>query len=157
MSVLLVNAKGVVTPECSRTHIAYRFFLGRAGGRLEIRFAYTPKNLEDEAKAKELIERALEEYTEDGYREQAKSKWQSHLPLKNLMTVSVDDPHRHRGAAHRPDPQQRLFISDGQASPGLVGGALPAGMWEVTLSLHAIVTDSCEYLLQIWQEEENGL
>lgn len=156
MSHLIVNVQGQVTPECSKSHIAYRFFLAKSGGRLGIDFAYSPKNLEDAGKAKMLIEQGMELYVEAEFREQAKSKWQSHLPLKNLITVSVDDPAAHRGAAHRPDPEQHLFISKLESSPGLNSGALQTGMWTVTLSLHAIVTDDCRYSLQIWHEEEES-
>ncbi|GIO54784.1 hypothetical protein [Paenibacillus cineris] len=156
MNTLLVNVQGAVTPECSKTHIAYRFFLAKTGGRMKIDFSYNPKNLEDGAKAKMLIEQGLDRYVEDELREQAKSKWQSHLPLKNLITLSVDDPSGHRGAAHRHDPEQHLFISGLESSPGLSKGALQAGMWTVTLSLHAVVTDDCRYSLQIWHEEDHG-
>lgn len=155
MRTLLVNVQGGVTRECSKSHIAYKFFLAQSRGRLGIDFAYSPKNLEDTGKAKTLIEQGLKLYVEDEFRELAKSKWQSYLPLKNLITLSVDDPTGHRGAAHRPDPEQHLFISELESSPGLNRVDLQAGQWTVTLSLHAVVSDDCHYSLQIWHEEEN--
>ncbi|GGA44091.1 hypothetical protein [Paenibacillus physcomitrellae] len=153
MKTYLIDVQGQVTPCCSRSHIAYRFFLPRPGGKLCVDFAYGPKNLEDREKAKTLIEESVGLYVEEEFQEQAKARWESHLPLKNLITVSVDAPDGHRGAAHRHDPEQHLVISRDEASPGLEHGELFKGLWEVTLSVHAIVTDGCAYSLQIWQEE----
>ncbi|MNC16287.1 hypothetical protein D3C76_151100 [compost metagenome] len=154
MRTVIVDVLGKVTPACSKSHISYRFFLTSTGGRLGIQFSYGPKQLEDLEKAKALIERSIYLYFEDEAIGQAKAHWKSYLPLNNLITVSVDGPDGHRGAAHRHDPEQFLYLSQNEASPGLVCGDIVEGVWEVTLSLHAVVTDSCEYSLQIWQEEE---
>lgn len=154
MKTVFVDVLCKVTPACSKSHISYRFFLTSAGGRLGINFAYRPKQLEDIEKAKALIERSIDLYFEEETIEQAKVRYTSYLPLNNLLTVSVDGPDGHRGAAHRHDPEQFLYLSNNEASPGLVCGEIVKGMWEVTLSLHAVVTDYCEYSLQIWQEEE---
>jgi hypothetical protein len=154
MKQKILDVQGQVTPVCSRSHISYKFHLSEPGGKLWIGFTYRPKNLEDREQAKTMIFESIGKYTEPNQRERVQTKWESFLPLKNLITVSVDDPDRHRGAGHRHDPEQLLFLSEHDASPGLVSGRIPAGMWGVTLSLHAIVTDSCHYSLQIWQEEE---
>lgn len=154
MKTVVVDVLSKVTPACSKSHITYRFFLTSAGGRLGIKFAYRPKQLEDLEKAKALIDRSIELYYETETQEQAKARFESYLPLNNLITVSVDGPNGHRGAAHRHDPEQFLYLSPNEASPGLVCGDIMKGMWEVTLSLHAVVTGYCEYSLQIWQEEE---
>lgn len=154
MNQLILDVQGIVHPNSSKTHISYRFHLGTQGGKLRIHFAYEPKNLEDQEQSKTMIFESINKYTEPNQRERIQAKWESFLPLKNLITVSVDDPERHRGAGHRHDPEQLLVISELEASPGFVSGKMLAGMWHVTLSLHAIVTESCRYTLQIHQEEE---
>ncbi|QHT63772.1 hypothetical protein GXP70_06540 [Paenibacillus lycopersici] len=153
MQRLVFEAEGRVRPVCSKTHIAYGFHLDRPGGTLWIDFAYEPKNLDDRERARSLIAGGIGKYTEMPQRERLLEKWESFLPLKNLITVSVDDPGGHRGAGHRHDPEQRLFIGGSEASPGFVCGELAAGLWQVTLSLHAIVTDDCRYRLHIHHEE----
>jgi hypothetical protein len=150
----ILGVEGQVTPVCSKTHISYKFYLSQPGGKLWISFAYEPKNLEDREQAKRMIFESIEKYTEADQRERVQAKWESYLPLKNLITVSVDDPKGHRGAGHRHDPEQLLFLSEEGASPGLVRGTILPGMWEVTLSIHAIVTNTCRYKLQIHHEEE---
>ncbi|SDN69737.1 hypothetical protein SAMN04487897_104120 [Paenibacillus sp. yr247] len=150
----ILNVQGIVQPNSSKTHISYRFHLAKPGGKLLIDFAYEPKNLEDREQAKTMIFTSINTYTEPNQRERIQAKWESFLPLKNLITVSVDDPKGHRGAGHRHDPEQLLFISELETSPGFVSGKIVEGMWHVTLSLHAIVTESCRYTLHIHQEEE---
>jgi hypothetical protein len=154
MKRIILEVEGQVTPLSSKTHISYKFYLGQPGGKLWISFAYEPKNLEERELAKMMIFQSIDKYTEADQRERLQAKWESYLPLKNLITVSVDDPEGHRGAGHRHDPEQLLFLSEEGASPGLVRGRILSGMWEVTLSIHAIVTNNCRYKLQVHQEEE---
>jgi hypothetical protein len=154
MNQLILDVQGIVQPNSSKTHISYRFHLAKPGGKLWIYFAYEPKNLEDREQSRTMIFESIHTYTEPNQRERIQAKWESFLPLKNLITVSVDDPDGHRGAGHRHDPEQQLYISEQEASPGFVSGKIQEGMWHITLSLHAIVTESCRYTLQIHQEEE---
>ncbi|MFD0694683.1 hypothetical protein ACFQZT_11315 [Paenibacillus sp. GCM10027628] len=154
MRSMKIDVQGQVTPLCSKSHISYKFPVREPGGKLWISFAYAPKNLADREQSKALIEASIGKYTEPEQRDRLQAKWESFLPLKNLITISVDDPERHRGAGHRHDPEQLLLLSEPEASPGLVSGPMPSGMWEVTLSLHAIVMENCQYTLQIWHEEE---
>ncbi|WP_435171854.1 hypothetical protein [Paenibacillus glycanilyticus] len=153
MKRLVLEAEGQVTPVCSKTHIAYSFHLDRQGGKLWIGFSYEPKNLEDREQAHPLIAAGINKYTEQAQCARLLEKWESFLPLKNLITISVDDPKRHRGAGHRHNPEQLLLIAGEDASPGFVSGELSEGLWRVTLSLHEIVTDHCRYRLRIHHEE----
>ncbi|MBP1964154.1 hypothetical protein [Paenibacillus aceris] len=153
MNQLILDVQGIVHPNSSKTHISYQFHLGSHVGKLRIHFAYEPKNLEDREISKSMILKSIHKYTEPNQSERLQAKWESFLPLKNLITLSVDDPERHRGAGHRHDPEQLLVISELEASPGFISGKLPAGLWNVTLSLHAIVTESCRYTMHIHQEE----
>ncbi|MCJ8010248.1 hypothetical protein MUG84_00645 [Paenibacillus sp. KQZ6P-2] len=154
MRRILLETQGEVSPVCSKSHITYKFHISEPGGKLCIHFAYGPKNLEDRELSKTLVYESIEKYIEPSRRELVQAKWESYLPLKNLITVSVDDPDSHRGAGHRHDPEQLLHLSMKDASPGLISGPIHSGMWEVTLSLHAVVTDQCKFSLNIWQEEE---
>lgn len=151
---MLIDVKGQVTPVSTRSHITYSFDLRKPAGELKIRFSYHPKRLEDLERSKEIILEGLEKYTISASPKLDEAKWEAFVPLTNLITLSVDDPNGHRGAGHRHDPEQLLYLSEYGASPGFVSGRLIEGMWSVTLSLHGIVTDLCSYELQIWKEEE---
>jgi hypothetical protein len=149
---MLINAKGQVTPECAKSHITYSFDLRHPVDKINIHFVYYPKRLEDLEQSKKIIYESIEKYTLSEHVEALKEKWQNYMPLTNAITLSIDDPERHRGAVHRHEPEQLLQLSEHQASPGLVSGLLIEGMWKVTLSLHSIISEVCSYELQIWAE-----
>lgn len=145
----LLDKQGTATPEDSRTHIRIPFELSEGVERLELRFEYAPKMLDDQERSLELLRASYDLYILPQQREQAAARAERHLPLKNLITLSLDDPGGYRGACHRHDPVQELSISQHRASPGLIAAELLPGTWSVTLSLHCIVTDTCDYRLQI--------
>ncbi len=147
--MLLLDKQGTVTPEDSRTHIRIPFELGEGVERLDLRFEYSPKTLDDRERSLKLLGDSYQIYLLPEQREQALARAERHLPLKNLITLSLDDRNGYRGACHRHDPVQQLSVSRQEASPGLTAAELPAGAWTVTLSLHCIVTDTCDYRLQI--------
>ncbi|WP_068785565.1 hypothetical protein [Paenibacillus phocaensis] len=147
--MLVLDMKGRVAPEDSKTHVRIPFQIDQGCSVLQLRFEYGPKVLEDRERSLQLLQQSFEFYLLPEQRESALAQADSYLPLKNLITLSLDDPTGYRGACHRHDPVQELALSAGQASPGLLPGPLPAGDWRITLSIHCIVTEACEYQLQI--------
>lgn len=148
----LILAEGSLTPSCSKSHVAYSFNVKREISRLEVNFTYEPKRLEDMVKAKELIIKGLKEFTEDE-EEKCIESWQNNLPIQNLLTISLDDSEHFRGCAHRQSPSQNLFIENEKASYGLIPGSIKSGQWTVTISVHAVVTETCRYSLEILEVE----
>lgn len=146
---LLLSTEGVLTPSCSKTHITFQFYVPTSYDRLSIHFAYSPKTLDDLELSKQLIEEGLRKYVQPEHYDQYQKNWQTNLPLKNLITVSVDDPEGFRGSGHRHDQEQTLILSKDEVSPGLVRGPIGTGVWKVTLSAHCIVTDTCSYRLHV--------
>ncbi|RED59356.1 hypothetical protein [Cohnella lupini] len=151
---MLLDIRGQVTPDDSRQHVVYRFQLDRLTAKIWIRFNYSPKVLEDNERAKSLIIAGIDLYSAPEQKQLLKDAWERYQPLTNLITVSVDDPEGNRGACHRHDPEQLLFLAERDSSPGLTKGKLVAGVWSVTLSLHSIVSEQCSYHLQVWASEE---
>lgn len=152
----LLDVKGQISPDCSKSHISYSFIVPQPLCRLDIYFSYTPKLLENQSLSKQFIQDSVSKYIEKGHQQSYSEKWEMYLPLKNLITISVDDSIGYRGAAHRHDSKQELYISENKASPGLVPGNLRPGQWRVTLSLHAIVTDQCKYKLRVYERDETS-
>ncbi len=58
---------------------------------MKIEFSYSPKNLDDEEKAHKYIDDGFEKYAPEPYRKGYKP-WYEYLPVKNLLTVSLDSP-----------------------------------------------------------------
>lgn len=152
---MLLDITGEVTPDHSQQHTAYRFTLDRPAAKLWFSFTYTPKMLTDSELAKPLIMEGIDLYMTPEQKELLRDGWERYMPLNNLITVSVDDPIGYRGACHRHDPEQLLYISEREASPGLSKGLPVTGLWSVTLSFHAIVTEQCSYKLAVWTSEED--
>ncbi|TFE26301.1 hypothetical protein [Cohnella luojiensis] len=151
---MLLYITGQVTPDDSRQHFAHRFNLDHPTAKIWIRFNYSPKVLEDNERAKPLIMAGIDLYSAPEQKQLLQGGWERYLPLTNLITVSVDDPEGNRGACHRHDPEQLLFLAERDSSPGLTKGRMVAGIWSVTLSLHSIVTEQCSYHLTVWASEE---
>jgi hypothetical protein len=144
----LILAEGILTPSCSKSHISYLFNLEKNRDRLEILFSYEPKKLEDREKSKALIIEGIRNYV-DFDQDRILEGWETYLPVQNLLTLSIDDSGQFRGCAHRQGAEQHLFIEKDNASPGLIPGNLTPGQWRVTISIHAVVSDSCKYKLHV--------
>jgi len=144
---MLLDVQGRVTPDSNKTHIVYAFYVPPRTEKLHIFLSYAPKRLEDVGLARKLIGESLDRYVLPEHR--SHFPWESFLPLQNLITVSADDPEKFRGASHSHEVVQEHVIGE-TASPGFVDGPVPSGMWRVWLSLHNIVTPTCDYVLRVW-------
>ncbi|PYE48086.1 hypothetical protein HUB98_01960 [Paenibacillus barcinonensis] len=153
----LLDLQGNLTPQDSKTHIRMPFIVEIECTKLYMSLKYGPKTLEDRDRSIALLKESYNLYILPEHREYAIANVDRHLPLKNLITLSLDDTNGYRGACHRHDDIQELYISSEHASPGLMAGVLPAGTWTVTLSVHCIVTEACTYQLQIWATEEDSI
>ena len=63
-------------------------------------------------------------------------EYKQYLPLKNLVTLSLDDPAGYRGAAHRQDPRQIHTVGAAQSSYGFTNAPTQPGTWYLTLNVH---------------------
>ncbi len=143
--ILLV--KGTLFESSNKTHISYSFYIENIS-HLYFKLDFNPKTLEDKQKAKTMIYDCLLKYSNLAEEE----TWEKYFPLKNLLTLSVDDPKNFRGAAHRQPTDEALLIAYENSSAGFLDGEMINGYWKITISVHSIVTDSCDYELQIWTE-----
>ena len=64
--------------------------------------------------------------------------------IRNLLTLSLFDPYRFRGAAHRWALAQTIVVDGSSATPGFLPGPIPPGLWRVELDAHEIVSDGEE-------------
>lgn len=143
-----------LTPEAEKTQIRLPFAVETDARAMSIDLLYTPKTLDDREKALRLAAQTVDRDAPDG-REQADGL-SRFLPLKNLITISLDDANGYRGAAHRQPSEQHLTLSATTAAPGLYPGKIGAGDWTLTLSVHALVTDgcTCTVTVRIQEREE---
>ncbi len=133
-----------VTPEDEKTNIFIPFSVPEGCGKIEIDYSYSPKVLEDEEKSILLVKENL---LRDGYED--KGDYRQYLPLKNLITLSLDSPAGYVGAAHRQADIQHHEISKEFASVGFDKTEILAGEWVLALNLHAVVTDECRCEIEV--------
>lgn len=74
--------------------------------------------------------------------------------VHNLLTVSLFDPARFRGAAHRWMQSQAIVVGTGSATPGFLPGPIAPGVWRLELDTPEIlndgqVTGACEFEIQV--------
>lgn len=153
---MLIDKMQTLSPLETSTHISSKFELLRPKSKLHIEFSYSPKLLEDGERTREYVAACIDRYFEPEQRAAARKHLERDTKLSNLLTVSVDAPDSYRGACHRHDPNQLLFLSAEEASPGLMKGPIGAGVWAVTVSVHSVVTESCTYRLRVWADEEDA-
>ena len=134
-------------PDDSKSNRYIPFTVPEGLKKLYITYSYSPKILEDKEKSYELVrENILRDAPEDIDRY---TDYNEFMPLKNLVTVSLDSPGEFRGAAHRHDENQYHEIGESFASPGFLKGKICAGQWRLSLNIHAVVTDICTCRIKI--------
>lgn len=145
--MLLLNEEFQVLYKDEKTNISFPFTVPEGTVSLKISFSYDPKLLEDGDRAKMLIENNIKKDAGD-YADQYPD-WKEYLPLKNLITLSLDDAKGYRGCAHRQDKEQIHIIREDFASRGFHKGRPEAGSWKVVLNLHGIVTEKVNCILKV--------
>ena len=145
--MVLLQKEFQVFPENEKTNIGFPFSVAEDIESLKITFSYDPKILEDDERANMLIEENIRKDAGEFAHEY--SDWDEFKPLKNLITVSVDDPVTYRGCAHRQDKDQVHIIREDFASRGFHKGRIQKGQWQIVLNLHGIVTEVINCKLKV--------
>lgn len=148
----IYSTKQVLTEHDNKTNIECPFVIENELVKMEIHFMYSPKELDDNDKAFGFINEGFAKYAPEPYRKGYK-KAEEYLPVVNLLTVSLDSPTGYVGCAHRQSPQQIHCFSETECSRGFVPQKLISGEWKVTINVHALVSDQCEFTLEIFGEE----
>ena len=145
--MILIEKEFQVFYKDEKTNISFPFDINENVEGLKITFSYDPKILEDDERANMLIENNINK--DAGEFADEYSDWDEFKPLKNLITVSVDDPDTYRGCAHRQDKDQVHIIREDFSSRGFHKGKIQKGQWKVVLNLHGIVTESINCKLKV--------
>ena len=126
------------TGEDNKTHRYVPFSLAKEYDSLHMFFEYSPKTVEDETFAKQIIEETTRKYLQ---KEQISANdWRTFLPVNNLLTLSLCRNGKYIGCAHRQPPKQHIIISAEISSCGFIPHSVTSGAWEAIISLHAIST-----------------
>lgn len=80
----------------------------------------------------------------------------SETAIRNLLTLSVDDPHGFRGAHHLFDKHQTIHLCQETASLGFIRDEIPAGTWEITISCHGIFSSEVTGQLTVTADSQHA-
>lgn len=151
--MIIINKSFSVFPKDEKTNIVIPFEVGENVKELKFTFSYSPKRLEDNDRAKNLIQECIKK--DAGEYAHEYPSWESFLPLKNLITLSVDDSFSYRGCAHRQAEYMEHIISENFASPGFNKGKIIPGTWKAVLNVHGVVTKKIDCVLKVEAGEFN--
>lgn len=141
--MLIFSTKGKITTDNDKTNLIHRFDVQSGIKSLTIKYSYSPKTLENREKAVALVRSCFEKYDE-----QLVGKPADYLPVKNLITLSIDENGKYRGCAHRQANEQVHTLSEEAASPGFSKGKINEGEWDIVLNVHSISCD-VEYTIVV--------
>ena len=139
----LLEEKYEWTPCDSQTDESFCFCVPDNIQQIRIRFEFSPGKEEDPAPCLPPIQEALNRYYDSYPREMQPMNEDSFMPIKNLITISLDKDGVYLGNAHRWAPQQEHLISAQKASLGFVSPEEMAGKWHGMLHLHEILSETC--------------
>lgn len=145
--MILLNAKGKITLHNNKTNLIHRFDVPNGLKALKISFEYSPKTLENREKAIEEVKDCLEKYDEV-----CEGRPADYLPIKNLVTISLDANGRYIGAAHRQSNNQEHIISADKSSVGFIKTEIEQGEWDIMLNVHSVSCD-IDYKIIVEGEE----
>ena len=148
--IILKETQTILHPDDSKSTRYIPFDVPENTQKLCITYAYSPKILEDKEKSYELIKENLIRDAGEEWGEY--TDYEEFMPLKNLVTLALEDTEGYRGAAHRQADSQYHEICEDFASVGFVRGRITAGQWKLMLHVHALVTDSCTCDIKIEAE-----
>lgn len=146
--MVLLNKSGKITLDENKTNIVLPFEIKDDFKSLKISFEYSPKTLNDKAKEIKIAEACLKEYDEV-----QEGNIDTYLPIKNLVTLSLDSSREYLGAAHRQSNKQEHIISPDFSSPGFFKTDIAKGEWTIMLNIHSISCD-VDYNITVEGEEK---
>lgn len=126
----LFSIKKKLHKKDKKKHLSYAFEVKENFDILKIEFSYSPKELACKTSSKKIISKCLKKYT-DMEKSEIELKYKNYLPLKNLLTISIDDSNGFRGAAHRQNNNEIFNLSADFASPGMISGLVTKGSWNI--------------------------
>lgn len=134
--MLIFSTKGKITVDNDKTNLIHRFDVPSGVKVMTVKYSYSPKTLENRERAVSIVKDCFEKYDETLIGKPAE-----YLPVKNLVTISIDENGNYRGAAHRQANEQTHTLSEEKASPGFIKGKINEGEWDIVLNVHSVSCD----------------
>lgn len=140
--MIIFNFEGRINTADDKTNIIHKFNVPENIKALKITYKYSPKLLDGKHAARQAVRDCF-----DKYGEVLKGDYDNYLPVKNLVTISVDACGRYIGAAHRQANEQEHIIGPDFSSYGFEKTKIISGEWDIVLNVHSVSTQVCYSVL----------
>lgn len=147
-SCALFDQSFVWHPAHSASDVPFAFSCPASVQELHISFTYAPGD-ETNAACVRQVEDAITRYYDRYPRELEPMTVQQYLPVKNLITLSLEKDGVYLGNGHRWDTAQDHVISTDYASFGFSSPQDMQGQWRGMLHLHEIISPTCTGTLRV--------
>lgn len=122
----------------TQTNIKIPFEIKNKYSELIIHFSYNPDKSKDDV-ARRQVEDALRKYDQADFAS-AKRLAYDHLPIDNLITLSLSKNDKYLGAHHNKSNDQEITINNETASFGFWPVEVEPDNWELQLNCHCIAS-----------------
>ncbi|MFC0272262.1 CehA/McbA family metallohydrolase [Metabacillus herbersteinensis] len=142
---ILFEIQSTISKKSTQSHLKHTFFVPENTEQIYVDFSFDPPHQMDSIKNTRIIEEAFNYYESD-------LPTMDNEPVRNMLTLSIDDDDGFRGARHYHSPSQHVIVSENNSTPGYLNKKNPTGLWSVTVSIHALVTEHCHINLCIYRK-----
>lgn len=153
---VLKNSYRLTTADVARD-IPFAFDVPVGARQVQIELHFDPAGETEVKRCREPILRAMDTYYAGNIPISEEQNWADYLPLKNLITLSLDWNSTYLGNAHRWDNRQIHTFSDTQTPRGFHLPDELHGTWSGMLHVHEVVSAECCVELKIDVEVPDGL
>ena len=137
------------TPQDAQHDVPFSFTCPDETAEVRLYFTFSPGRETSEEICRPEVEKALTRYYDCYPHELQPMRTEQFLPVKNLITISLDKDGQYIGNAHRWATEQEHILTTKQASRGFTPPATLAGAWSGALHLHEIISPVCRGTLRI--------
>ncbi|WP_087974923.1 CehA/McbA family metallohydrolase [Oceanobacillus rekensis] len=129
-----------VNQTAHQSHLVYRVYVPKNIKLIEIHFSYHPiletnkDSIRGAVRREGLDDSIVQEDTE----------------LRNLLTMSVNDPHKYRGSHHFFCQEQVIEIGSDTATEGFWAGEIQEGYWEFIVNCHGVFSKVVHGQLEVF-------
>ena len=131
------------TPRDSQTDQPFHFCVPETIGQIRILFEFSPGKEVNPDICLSPVHEAMLRYYGKYPRKAQPMKEEKFLPVKNLITLSLDKDGVYLGNAHRWATRQEHVVSTREASLGFVPPRSMEGEWQGMLHLHEVLSERC--------------
>ena len=131
------------TPQDAQHDVLFSFVCPEGTAEVRLYFTFSPGRETADEICRPQVEKALTRYYDCYPRELQPMQADKFLPVKNLITISLDKDGQYIGNAHRWDTAQEHILTTETAPRGFTPPSRLEGAWGGMLHLHEIISPEC--------------